>query len=341
MSVKTITDNLKSKAFAPLYYIYGEEEYLKAHYYSELKQKTVDVMPEFNVLEFDAKSFDWLDFCNCVNSYPVMADRKFVGVLNFNNGLLKDDFKEKFIDFFKTAPDFCTVVFFDNELKQSPDENPLQQCIDAAGGVVANVKRPATSGLVSWCARHFKQANKQISANDINYMLSIADNDMRSLVSEISKLCNYCKGDTVERADIDAVVTKSIEANRYDIANAFCAKDYNKVLDIIDKLYKQNVDDALIMGVIVYAFVDMYKVKLATSCGRTAQQAAAELGLYPFVAQRAARNVASLSLEFFENAMAVLKNADIKMKSRPYNKRDVITFCIAELIDRRNSVGKA
>jgi DNA polymerase-3 subunit delta len=207
--------------------------------------------------------------------------------------------------------------------------------------VVANVKRPATAGLVSWCARHFKQANKQISANDINYMLTIADNDMRSLVGEISKLCNYCQGDTVEKADIDAVVTKSIEANRYDIANAFCAKDYNKVLDIIDKLYKQNVEDALIMGVIIYAFVDMYKVKLATTCGRTAQQAAAELGLFPFAAQKAARNVASLSLEFLESAIAALKNADTKMKSRPYNKRDIITFCIAELIDRRNSVGKA
>jgi DNA polymerase III delta subunit len=71
-------------------------------------------MPEFNVLEFDAKNFDWLDFCNCVNSYPVMAERKFVGVVNFSNNLLKDDFKEKFIDFFKNAPDFCTVVFFDN-----------------------------------------------------------------------------------------------------------------------------------------------------------------------------------------------------------------------------------
>ena len=340
MSVKIITDNLKAKSFAPLYYIYGEEEYLKAYYYNELKQKTVTDMPEFNVLEFDSKNFDWLDFCNCVNSYPVMAERKFVGVVNFNNSLLNDSFKEKFIDFFKSAPDFCTVVFFDNELKLSSDENPLSIAVEAAGGVVANVKRPATAGLVSWCARHFKQADKQISANDINYMLSIADNDMRSLVGEISKLCSYCKGDTVEKADIDAIVTKSIEANRFEIGDAFCAKNYNKVLDIIDKLYKQNVDDSLIMGVIFHAFIDMYKVKLALSCGRTPQQAVADLGIHPYGAQKIARSVSALSLEFLENAITLSKEADNKMKGKPYNKRDVITFYVAELIDRRNSVGK-
>ena len=32
MSVKTITENLKTGNFSSLYYIYGDEEYLKQHY---------------------------------------------------------------------------------------------------------------------------------------------------------------------------------------------------------------------------------------------------------------------------------------------------------------------
>lgn len=342
MSVKTITEHLKSKSFAPLYYIYGEEEYLKVYYYNELKQKSVTDMPEFNVIEFDNKNFDWLDFCNCVNSYPVMSERKFVGVVNLNNSLLSDDsFKEKFVGFLKYAPDFCTVVFYDNELKPGSDKNHLPSLIEKAGGIVADVERPAAAGLVGWCARHFKQAKKQISTNDIHYMLSIADNDMRSLVGEISKLCSYCKGDTVEKSDIDAVVTRSIEANRFEIGDAFCAKNYDKMIDIIDKLYKQNVDDSLIAGLIFHVFSDMYKAKLALISGRNSQHLAADFGLHPYAAQKTMKNAAQLSLEFLENAVTLSKQTDVKLKNSPYNKRDVITFYIAELIDRRNTVGKA
>ena len=85
----------------------------------------------------------------------------------------------------------------------------------------------------------------------------------------------------------------------------------------------------------------MYKVKLAMSCQKTPQQAASELGMYPFVATKAAKQSASLTLEFLESAISLSKEVDIKLKSRPYNNRDVITFYIAELIDRRNPFAKA
>ncbi len=342
MSVKIITDNLKSKQFGTLYYIYGEEEYLKDYYYNELKQKTVSDMREFNVIEFEDKNFDWTDFCNCVNSYPVMAERKFVGIININNSIFNGGFLDKFVDFLKTIPEFCTVVFFDGELKKIGDSNPLKNAVETAGGVVAQVERPAMSGLVSWCARHFKQAQKQISSSDINYMLTIADTDMRSLVSEISKLCNYCKSDVISRNDIDAIVTKSIEANRFQIGDAFCAKNYDKVLDIVNKLYKQNVEDIVIVNLIYRAFVDMYKVKLAILCQKPLQQAASDLDIKPaFIVSKIAKNSSLLSIEFLENAISLSKQTDVKLKSKPFNKRDVVTFYIAELIDRRNSVGKA
>lgn len=341
MSVKIITENLKSKSFASLYYIYGQEEYLKSYYYNELKQNTVTDMPEFNVIEFDSKSFDWLDFCNCVNSYPVMAERKFVGVVNFDNSRLKDKFTKQFVEFLKSVPDFCTVVFYDNELKNVSSSNPLQKAIESAGGVVANVEKPTTSALASWTARHFKKAVKQISAQDINYLLSIADNDMRTLLGEISKLCSYVSGDTVTRADIDAIVTKSIEANRFLIGEAFCSKNYDKIFDIIDKMYKQNIDDILIVNAVYSAFADMYKIKLAMSCGKTVGEATRDFSMKPFVASKNAKLVGALSLDFLETAVGLSKQIDIKLKSSPYNKRDLITFYIADLINRRESIAKA
>lgn len=340
MSIKTITENLKTGNFQTLYYIYGEEEYLKDHYYSELRSKSVTELAEFNVIEFDSKNFDYLDFTNCVNSYPVMADRKFVGVTDFDNSLLKKDFTKSFVEFLKVIPDFCTVVFIDTELKTVSDSNPLEKAISSAGGISVKVDCPTGSSLVNWVARHFKKAGKSISVDEINYMLTVADTDMRSLINEISKLCSYVSSDTVTRADIDAVVTRSIEANRFEIGDAFCTSDYQKIFDILDKMYKQNISDILIVSVFYRAFTDLWKAKLALDAGRTSADLARDFALNPYAAGKLMKNARNLSLELLEMCISSSKELDIKLKSTQHNKRDLITMYIGEIAGRRRQLAK-
>lgn len=341
MSVKILTEHLKNGNFGSLYYIFGDEAYLKEHYYSELRCKTVSDLAEFNVIEFDSKNFDYIDFCNCVNSYPVMADRKFVGVVDFDNSMLKKDFTKEFISFLKGIPDFCTVVFYDTDLKMLSGVNQLEKAVASAGGITVNAEHPSNASLVSWCTRHFKKAGQAISSDDINYMLSMTDSDMRSLVNEISKLCSFVSGDTITRADIDAVVTKSIEANRFEIGDAFCASNYHKVLDILDKMYKQNTDDILIANVFYRAFTDMWKAKLAINAGRTSADMARDFGFNPYAAGKIMKNARGLSLEFLETCVSLSKQLDIKLKSSPHNKRDLITMYIADVVSRRGKIAKA
>ena len=341
MSVKILNEDIKSGCFRPLYYIYGEEEYLKEFYYSELKTKSVTELAEFNVVEFESKSFDYLDFTNCVNSYPVMADRKFVGVTDLENSLIKGNFAKSFTAFLKTVPEFCTVVFVDTELKSFSGANALEKAVREAGGVLVKVERPTGSVLVNWVARHFKKAGKVISANDINYMLGIAENDMRSLSNEISKLCSYVSSDTVTKDDIDAVVTKSVEANRYEITEAFCSGNYTKVLDIIDKMYKQNIDDILIVNSLYYAFADLWKARTALDAGKTSADMARDFGGNPYILAKVMKSARSLSAAYLDECLAAARQLDLKLKSLPVNKRDLIVTFVGEVVGRRDKFAKA
>ncbi len=338
MSIKTITDNLKSLQFSPLYYIFGEEEYLKEHYYSLLKQKCCTEFVEFNTIEFLPKTFDFNDFENCVNSYPVMAERKFIGVHNLENSHVT----QQFCELLKQIPEYCTVVFYDNEQKQPADKNLLENAVMSANGVVANVEKPSGSALSNWCMRHFKTSSKTISSQNLSYLLSVADTDMRFLANEISKLCSFVKEQEITKEDIDKVVTKSIDANRFAIGDAFCAGDYSKVLDIIDKLYKQNSDDTEIAYVFFKLFTELYKAKIALKNGVQAGQLALELGIKPsFAATKAMKNARLLSYEFLKQAILLSIKLDLDFKRVSQNKRDLINFYIAELIDRRQTIGKA
>lgn len=339
MSVKILNDNIKSGNFSALYYIYGEEEYLKNHYFSTLKQKVVTELPEFNVIEFDNKNFNFLDFCNTVNSYPVMSERKLVTVTDFDNSLLKKDFTKEFVSFLKDIPGFCTVLFLDGPLKTVSASNPLLKAVTSAGGIAVDVKKPDLSSLVSWVGRHFKTAGKAVAVQDIHYLIDIADSDMMSLSNEISKLCNYVTDQTVTKADIDRLVTKSIDTNRYEIADAFCASNYDKIFDILDKLYKQNVDDIVVANVFYRAFTDMYKAKLALNSGRRAADLSADFKLNPYAAPKIMKNAQKMSKKTLETAVVLSLELDRDLKSTPYNKRDLLVAYIGKIVECRQLNG--
>lgn len=335
MSVKTITENLKSKDFQRLYYIYGDEEYLKRHYYSQLMSESVTALPEFNAAELDGRTFDLAEFENITNGYPAMSDRKAVGVIDFDNSLLKKNFTADFTEVLRQIPDFCTVVFLDTQLKSGVSNTALLKAIDGSGGVCAKVDKPSLSGLASWAVRHFKSEGKSIAGDDIRYMLEIADTDMLSLSNEISKLCSGVAGDTVTRRDIDRLVTRSIEANRFEIIDAFCNGDYDRVNSVIDRLYRQNIDDIMIANVFYRAFLDLWHARTALDSGKTQSDMVRDFSMKPFAAAKALKNAKSMSPQFLHDAVLLCLKLDRELKSTPFNKRDLITVFLADVTGRR------
>ena len=339
MSVKILNNDLKSGEFSSLYYIYGEEEYLKEFYFSSLKSKAVTQLPEFNIIEFDNKSFNYLDFTNAVNSYPMMSDKKLVSVINFDNSLLKKDFTKQFVEFLRNIPEFCVVVFFDTSVKETTSSNALEKAVNSADGVSVFVQKPDTSSLVSWVARHLKSYNKTASKEDILYLLDISDTDMLTLLGEISKLCNYVENDVITKDDINKLVTRSIETNRYGIAEAFCKKDYSKIFDILDKLYKQCVDDIVIANIFYRAFVDLWKAKLAYKKGKSAADFARDFKLNSYAATKIYKNLKYVSEKTLENAVLLALKLDADIKSTPFDKRGLIVAFVGELVSRRDLHG--
>jgi len=339
MGIKTITENIKSKTFSTLYYIYGEEEYLKKHYFSQIKKVIASDFTEFNYIELSGKNFNENDFSNSINSYPVMSDKKMVSVIDFDNSTLKKGNAKEFIDCLNNIPDYCTVVFYDTDVKDLSAAKPLADVVTNIGGVVAKIDKPNISSLAAWSKKHFKSAKKDISNEDLYYLLSIADNDMLSLNNEISKLCNFTNADIITANDIDKLVTRSIDANRYEISDAFCAKKYNKVFDIIDKLYKQNIDEIVIANVFYKCFNDLLKARCALDSFKTSQQFSKDFAFNPYIASKIMKNSKVLTRDFLEKAVFASLNLDIKLKSSSLNKKELIEDYVAELISYRQIYG--
>lgn len=335
MSVKDVANDIKTRSFKKLYYIYGEEEYLKQYYYREIKEKAVSALPELNTSEFVGKEFDLNALSEAVNAYPAMSERKFVGVVDIDNALLKKDFTAKLTAILKDIPDFCTVVFFDTELKDG-SSNALEKVLSGCGAVCVNAEHPSAAGLASWVKRHFKSAGKQVSDADVSYLLDIADTDMQSLKNEIDKLCGV-SGTSVTRADMDALVTRSIETDRFKIAEALSAGNYDAVTDILNKLRLGNVDDIAVAGILSRSFVDLWRARAAIDSQKTSSQLAQTFGMNPYGAAKVMRSAGKMKPEFLRKAVMLSQNLDAEMKSTPFNKQDLLINYIAEIIDAKQN----
>ena len=86
-----ITENelkkqLKAGEFLRVYFLYGEESYLTAHYAAQIAAKAVgdSALAEFNLQKFDGQSCTAEEIEDAAEALPVMADRKCVVVRDFD-----------------------------------------------------------------------------------------------------------------------------------------------------------------------------------------------------------------------------------------------------------------
>lgn len=90
---------------------------------------------------------------------------------------------------------------------------------------------------------------------------------MNLLLGELEKLCNYKQSGEIQKADIEAVATKSLEANVFDLSKALVAANCARALMLLQKLLSEKERPEMILGTLISAYVDMYRVKLALVAG--------------------------------------------------------------------------
>ena len=74
------------EGLAPLYFLYGEESYLTAHYAAQIAEKAVgkDDMGGFNLQKLDGQSVSFDQIEEAVEALPLMAERKCVVIRDFD-----------------------------------------------------------------------------------------------------------------------------------------------------------------------------------------------------------------------------------------------------------------
>lgn len=339
--------HLKEAPPARLYLLYGREPYLTSHYADQVvrlamgKDAGEDPLGQFNLQRFDGQDSSWDAIEEAGEALPLMAERKCVVVRDFDVTAASVPF-DRVLELAGDPPEDTVLIFWMDTVSPDGKKNAKWRKFLAAvekNGVCAELKpkTPAETAklLCSGAARrgcHLRPENARL-------LFEQCGDGLYRLLGELDKLCALALetgGDDKEitRDMIETAATKNLEASVFDLSKSLLSGRYDTAYRILDRLFFQREEPVAVLGVLISAYADLYRVKVADAAGEPAESLAADFAYKgrEFRLRNAARDAARLSLPALRECLDVLAEADMRLKSSRMDKRTVLEQAVAALI---------
>jgi len=329
---KAISNNcLKS-----LYVLWGEESYLKDHYFGEMKKLLLpDGLEEFNHKYFEGKNVDLVALAAAVDALPVFSERTLVEVRDFDFYKAGEESRDRLETIIRDIPDYCCLVFIFTDPEFKPSGNTrIHQTIKKIGASV-EFKTQEQSDLMAWLSRRFAALSRTIDRADAQYMLFLCGDSMTKLVTEVEKIAAYSKTSRITRADIDAVGTPEVSARVFDMTDAIAKGDFDRAARIMADLLELREPPVKLLAIISKQLRQLYYAKLCLDNGKDATYLKGLCEIKDYPARILMENVKRMSLNWCENAVRLAAETDYLMKSDAMDDEELLKIMLMKLaVDR-------
>ena len=331
-----LKNHIKQNTPARLYFIYGDEDYLKSNYSNLLASKITDTSGAgFNFYQFNSEmTFDM--FYEACESLPMMADRICVFVKDMPLNKLTDAELKDYEKLLSNLPETTTVIFSMITVPVDKNTAKWKNIIDMFSkyGVCAELSKRNMQSMIKMLVSRAGQAGCSISPQNAQYLINAAGDDLNRLLGEFDKLCAYASKREITAEMIDEVAVRSVEASVFDIAKAINSSDGDKAYRLLGALLKQKTEPTLIVGVLAGEYADLYRMKIADKYGGSLKEISTAYAYKnrEFRLKNASRLCKSYSEKRIKKVMEEIADADIKIKTSGAGKAMILDELIAKLL---------
>lgn len=328
---------INSGSLPTLCLICGDEDYLKKHYVTLLEKKCVNEdMAQFNLHRIKGESFVFDDFYQVAQSMPFMSDYSCVTVKDLAVDKMSDSDFDVLLDFLSDPPETCVIIFWMDRAEVNEKKSKSRKFIKAIddAGVVVSLDKMRGTALYKLLENGAKKRGCEMSRDSSSYLVKLVGDELNVLLNEMDKLCYYKGEGEITRQDIDKICIRSLDAKVFDLSKVMARGTVQQAFDILSDLMAQKESSVAILGTLISAYVDMYRVQIAMSTGENAT-APAQIFNYSNKAFRlndAARNSAQMSLEQIRLCLEILAQADSKLKSTAFDERRILEETVLRLM---------
>jgi DNA polymerase-3 subunit delta len=231
--------SIRERAFAPVYYLHGDDDYLKDDAVRQLIAAAVDpATKDFNLEIRRAGEIEAGTLGSLLDTPPMMADRRVLVLRDV--GALKKDARSA-LDRYLQHPSPDTVVV----LVTSGSTTKLDKTFDAVALSVSF--EPLTDDRVpKWIEHHVTAVlATTITSDAVALLHETVGNDLPALVAELDKLASYASGRAIDADAVAAIVGARRGETMSDLLDAILERDARRALGLLDIVLTQPKTNAV------------------------------------------------------------------------------------------------
>ncbi len=237
--------------------------------------------------------------------------------------------------YLRILPETTVLVLLERE--PLPPEHPILALAgelareDPPRAVVREFRIPREDQLAGWIVQRVGKQGRRIAPEAAEALAAFVGRDLRRLDQEIGKLITYVGAERpLTLADVEALVPDTREASLFEFTDAVAQRDARRGMSILRRLLDEGYPPLVLLTMLARQVRILLQVKELQGQGYPAPRMARELGLHPYVVEKALRQALSLSFPTLERMHRLLLEADLAIKTGAQNPETALDLLVVE-----------
>ena len=278
--MKKLSEEIKSGQLKQVYILYGEEAYLRNQYKDKLKTALLGEGDPMNFHYFEGKGVNPGEVIDLAETMPFFAERRVI--MLENSGFFAHG-GEELAEYLNAPSETAYFVFVEPTIDK---RSKLYKAATAKGRAI-EFKAQEEAVLKRWILGFLKKENKNITERDLDLFLDKTGSDMENIRGELEKLLCYCLDkDVISAQDIEAVCTRQVSSQIFDMINAVAEKKQKTAMALYYDLLTLKEPPMRILFLITRQFNMLLQVKELKNKGLDANAIGEKVGLAGFIARK-------------------------------------------------------
>ena len=319
----------------------GQYEVMKTQVLKQIGYDPADL----NFAHFDMKEAIYKDIELELLSLPFFADEKivildhFVDISTAKKRYLSDDELKSFEEYLENpSPTSKLVIFAEGKLDS---KRRLVKLLKRDAKVFEAIE-PKEQELRAYFQKWSQKQGLTFAEKSFDHLLIKSGFQFSEIQKNLIFLLSYKADSNITEEDIVQAIPKTLQDNIFDLTQLILAKKIDQARDLVKDLTLQGEDEIKLIAIMLGQFRLYTQVKILAELGQTESQMVSSLGNYlgrnpnPYQIKFALRDSRRLSLDFLQNSIRYLIQADYQIKTGVYEKGYLFERALLQIASQSN-----
>ena len=319
----------------------GQYEVMKTQVLKQISYDSADL----NFAYFDMKEVDYKSLELELVSLPFFADEKivildhFVDITTAKKRYLSDDELKTFEEYLENpSPTSKLVIFAEGKL----DSKRRLVKILKRDAKIFEALEPKEQEMRSYFQKWSQEQGLTFDGKSFEQLLIKSGFQFSEIQKNLLFLQSYKDDDRITEEDIVEAIPKTLQDNIFDLTQLILTKKIDQARDLVKDLTLQGEDEIKLIAIMLGQFRLYTQVKILQESFQTESQMVSSLGHYlgrnpnPYQIKFALRDSRRLSLDFLQNAIRYLIQADYQIKTGVYEKGYLFEKALLQIASQSN-----